>query len=190
MPLYSSGDSVTTTQAVQTIPSDHQLAGWSFDPVKIQAGVIQLGGGTLQVARVKVTNALQLSTLYMNVTLGGLTLVSGRNYCGFYSDAGQLLGQTADMTTAWSTPGLKAMPIQGGPLQVTPWTWYKIAWYTNGLTVPSLSRGMNVSATVLNAGMSGTTLRFSTADTGLTTALPATIGTQTAADIAWWVAVG
>lgn len=185
MPLY---DMDANARQAVVIPSDHNLLGWAFDPANLQSGVLQLGGGTLQVVRLKVTNAHTITNIITNLTAGGITLVSGRNLAGFYSDAGDLLGQTADQTTAWSTPGLKVMPLQA-PVDVTPWTWYKIAWFNNGLTAPSMSRGQNTSGAVLNAGMSGTMLRYSTAQSGLTTALPSNIGTMTAADIAWWVAV-
>jgi hypothetical protein len=184
MPLYERGD----TNSPFVIPSDHNLLGWSFDPANLQAGVLQLGGGTLQVVRFKVMNTTAVSNLIVNLTLGGAVLVSGRNLAGLYSDSGNLLGQTVDQTTAWSTAGLKVMALQS-PATVTPWTWYKMGWFNNGLTAPSMSRGQNTDSAVLNAGMSGSTLRYSTADTGLTTTLPATIGTQTASAIAWWVGV-
>lgn len=185
MPLYEQD---TTNRQAAFAPSDHSLAGWSFDPVNLQAGVLQLGGGNLQVVRLKVTNATLISNLYINLTAGGITLVSGRNQIGFYSDDGALLGQAADQTSAWSSSGMKTMALIT-PVEVTPWTWYKVAWFNNGLTAPAMSRGQNTSATVLNAGMSGGNLRYSTAQSGLTTALPSNIGTMTPADIAWWVAV-
>lgn len=184
MPLYDPNVGQTTTVTV----ADTSLAGWTFDPVNLQAGLLQLGGGTLQVARLKIGNADLISSIICNLTLGGLTLTSGRNFAGLYSDSGQLLGQTADQTTAWGSTGLKTMALTV-PTPVTPWSWYKIGWFNNGLTVPSMSRGQNISAATLNAGMSGQNLRFSTADTGLTTALPAQMTSLTASDVAWWLAV-
>jgi hypothetical protein len=72
---------------------------------------------------------------------------------------------------------------------VTPGQWYRVGFYANGTTLPTFARGSSVGAVgsdLINYGLSAPTLRFSTADTGRTTTMPGTLGSQTAAPIAWW----
>jgi hypothetical protein len=42
---------------------------------------------------------------------------------------------------------------------------------------------------VVNAGLSASTSRYGTADGGLTTAMPSTLGTLSGASNAWWAAL-
>lgn len=183
MPLYSPS---TDTTALAN-PSDHNLAAWTCDPVNLQASLLALGSGTLQGARFKVNSATLITNLFMYVSTGGITLTSGRCRIGLFTDAGALLSDCGDQSTAWSSTGLKTMPL-AVPQAVSPWTWYKVAWYANGLTAPTFARGSNLNAAVLNAGMGPWTYRFFAADTGLTTALPAQMATPSAGDTGWWVA--
>lgn len=192
MPIY--GGTQADVFNASAVPTDHLLAGWTSDPAYLQAGALALGGGTLQVARVKVTNLGQLinpgqvTNVLFYLTSPGVTLTSGRNFAGLYDDSGNLLSSTADQSASWGSTGLKIMALSA-PVSVTPWTWYKVAWFNNGLTAPTMACGQNLSASALNPGLSGSTLRWSTANGSLTTALPSTVGTQTASGNAWWAAL-
>lgn len=168
--------------------SDHNLTGWTFDPALAQAGTVQPTAGLAQVARVRMLSSV-VTNLHLHFTAGGSGLTGA--YMALYNDAGALLGGgavTADQSATWGTSGLKTCPLavaQG----VTPYAWYRVLWWFTGTTGPTISRGSDVSAALLNAGLSAPTLRYATADSGLTTAAPGNIGTQTGGGTAWWVGV-
>jgi len=171
-------------------PVDHGLTGWTFDPAQIQAGTVQPTAGLAQVARIRVLSSV-VSNIHLYLTAGGSNLTAGQCFAALYNDAGALLGAgavTADQSTNWATSGYKtcALSVAQG---VTPYTWYRVLWWFRGTTGPTLARAADISAAVLNAGMSAPTLRYSTADAGLTTAAPSNIGTQTGNPTAWWVGI-
>src|ERR1700745_1655532 len=153
MPVYNAPIDVTQF-SVGAVPSDHQLAAWTSDPAYLQGNILSIGGGTLQVARLKTTKRSQLinpgavTNIIFYLTSGGITLTSGRNFAGLYSDAGVLLAQTADMSSTWASTGLKTMALSV-QVPVTAWTWYKVAWFNNGLTAPSLARDTHLDSSSL-----------------------------------------
>lgn len=166
-------------------PSDHGLAGWTFDPTDVQGATILPTGGRLELARVRATSAL-ITNILATVTVAGGTLTAGRNFAALYTDAGALVASTADQTTPWGTTGLKTMALSA-PQAVTPGAFYRVGLFATGTTLPTFARGsVAFNAAALNAGMSGSVLRYSSADTGLTTAMPANLGAQTAQATAWW----
>lgn len=166
-------------------PSDHSMAGWTFDPADVQGATILSTAGQLELARVRATSAL-ITNILATVTVAGGTLTSGRNFAALFTDAGALMSATADQTTAWGTTGLKTMALSAAQA-VTPGAFYRIGVFSNGTTLPTFARGsVAFSGAALNAGMSGSVLRYSSADTGLTTAMPANLGAQTAQATAWW----
>lgn len=176
--------------AAQVKATDHNLAGWTFDPALIQAGTVLPTAGLANVARVRVLSGV-VSNIHFHFTAGGSSLTAGQCFAALYNDAGALLGGgaiTADQAANWATSGFKTCPLsvaQG----VTPNAWYRVLWWFNGTTGPTLSRGANSDAATLNAGLSAPLLRYSSADTGRTNAasVPANIGAQTATQAAWWV---
>jgi Protein of unknown function (DUF2793) len=76
--------------------------------------------------------------------------------------------------------------VSSTPINVSIGTVDAVFW-ANGTTLPSIARGSGASG--LNGGLTGTNLRFSTADTGLTTVAPATLGARTTLNAAYWVAL-
>lgn len=169
-------------------PADHALAGWTFDPADVQAGTILPVGGRLELARVRVAGPLVTSIL-LSITVAGATLTAGQNFAALFTDAGALLGATVDQATNWQSTGLRTCAL-AAPQSVTPGSFVRVGLFSVGSTLPTLARGTAaISGAALNAGMAAPTLRYSTADTGLTTAMPATLGAQTAAATAWWLAL-
>lgn len=168
--------------------TDHNLVGWTFDPALVQAGTVQPTAGLAQVARVRMLSSV-VTNIHFHFTAGGSGLTGA--YAALYNDAGALLGAgavTADQSATWGTGGLKTCPLsvaQG----VTQYAWYRVLWWFTGSTGPTIAAAADVSAALLNAGLSAPTLRYATADSGLTTAAPANIGTQTGGATAWWVGV-
>lgn len=171
-------------------PVDQGMAGWTFDPAEQQAGTILPLAGQLNVCRIKVSSAA-VTGIMIYVTVAGATLTAGQNFAALFNDAGAILGGgavTADQSTPWQSVGLKSMALNVAQA-VVPGAWYRVGIFGNGTTLPTIARAANIAPVALNAGMSAPTLRYSTADTGLTTTMPANIGAQTAASPAWWVAV-
>ena len=80
------------------------------------------------------------------------------------------------------------MPLSGGPYPVSAGDYYVGLWY-QGTTGPAIIRSGTVSAVLTNAGLSAPNLDMASANTGVTTTAPATLGTQTASVFEWWVAL-
>lgn len=173
--------------------TDHTtLAGWTFDPAMVQAGTILPTAGLANVARIRVLGNT-VTNIHFHFTVAGSGLTAGQCFAALYNDAGALLGAgaiTGDQAANWASGGFKtcALSVAQG---VTPYAFYRVLWWANGSTMPTLSRAVNSSSAILNAGMTAPTLRYSSADTGLTTAasVPANIGAQTGTATAWWVGV-
>lgn len=165
--------------------TDHSLVGYTFDPAGVQAGTVQPTAGLAQVARVRALSAT-VTNILLHATAGGSSLTAGQCFAALYTDAGVWMASTADQASSWAGGGLKTCTLTA-PQTVTPYAWYRVLWWFNGTTGPTWSRGVNSSSAILNVGLSAPTLRYSTANSGLTTAAPGTIGTQTGGSTAWWV---
>jgi hypothetical protein len=139
------------------------------------------------VVRIRATAAL-VTNINLHVVTAGATLTANQCLAALYTDAGVLLSATGNQATAWQSTGMKVCALSAAQA-VTPGQWYRAAFYANGTTLPTFARGSSVGAVgsdLVNYGLSAPTLRFSTADTGRTTTMPGTLGSQTAAPIAWW----
>ncbi len=167
---------------------DHGLAGWTFDPAQIQGGTLLPTAGLLQVVRIR-TLATVVNNILIYVSIAGSGLTAGQCFAALYNDGGALLGGgavTADQSTPWASTGLKTMALTVGQ-GVSQYAWYRVGLWYNGTTAPTVGRAAVTTGAALNPGMTAPTLRFSTADSGLTTTPPANIGAQTVAGNAWWV---
>lgn len=168
-------------------PAQQKLVGYSCDPA-IAAGTKILASGTLQIARVPIKTPVKVGHIYLQMTTKGATLTTGQSFVGLFDGAsGKLLVSSADQAAAFEgATGLLTIALAE---EVSlPAGEVVVGVFSVGTTPPVLATGANVAA--VNAGVSGTSSRFATADTGLTTALPATRATPTAAAFALWTAVG
>lgn len=186
MPLYPAAR-VDTLH----LPTDHGYVGWTFDPALAQAGTVLPTAGLVQVARLRVLTAA-VTNIIIHISTAGSTLTAGQCFAALYNDAGALLGAgavTADQAGAWASTGLKVMPLTVAQA-VVPNAWYRVAFWFNGTTGPTLSRAVTTAVAGLpNPGMSAPTFRFSTADSSITTTAPGSLAAQTAILSAYWVAV-
>lgn len=175
------------TGAVAIKPVDHVLAGWTFDPANVQAGTILATAGLSYVVRVRATFPV-ITNILLHFTAGGSALTAGQCFASLHTDAGVLLSSTADQAANWAGGGLKTMAL-AAPQSVTPGQFYRVRFWFNGTTGPTLSRAVNSSSAIVNVGLVAPNFRYATADAGLTTAVaaPTTIGTQTGGATAWWV---
>jgi hypothetical protein len=168
-------------------PADHGLAGWTYDCAQPTAGTAPTAG-VLQLARVHLPASQIVTGVALFIVNAGVGLTSGQNFAGLYSSAGTRLDVTADQSGTWNAGGLKLMALAGGALLRAQADYY-VAWWTNAATtIPTFARTGNGIA-IGNANLAAPNLRFATADTGLTTSAPASLGAQTAAGIGWWAAL-
>ena len=175
-------------------PVDHNLVGWTFDPQDQQAGTVVPTAGLAHVVRIRALGPV-VTNIHVHVTVAGSALTADQCYMAVYNDAGALLGAgaiTASLhstgTNGWGDTGAKVHPLVT-PQAVTPGAWYKVLFWYNGTTGPTISRNTNAGSAMLNIGLTAGTARYATADSGLTTAgtVPANIGATSGGSTAWWV---
>jgi hypothetical protein len=136
----------------------------------------------LRVPAGTVTNIIAL------LTSAGSGLTSGQCFASLFTSAGTLLSSTADQAANWATSGRKVMAL-ASPQTVAAGDYY-VGWWYNGTTGPSLARGnLNFGTSFLNGSLASPNLLYASADTGLTTAAPASMGAQSAGQTAWWLAL-
>lgn len=168
-------------------PAQLGFKQWNYDPVNFQAGTVLPANGTLYVQKLYTPVSLSVTNVIYQVVTAGATLTANQNFAGLYSAAGALLGSTADQSTGWTSVGTRTMALTGGPFTVAAGFFY-VALYSNGTTRPSMARtGNNIGG--MNGLLSAANSRWASANTGLTTALPATLGAFTATNLAFWAAV-
>lgn len=177
---------LTVPPIQNAIPSDHNFLGWTFDPVEIQASTILPTAGLLNLARMRIYGTL-VTNVAFHITTPGATLTAGQCFAGLFNAAGTLLAATADQAANWQSGGLKVMALSS-PQAWSYGAYGYVGWYSNGTTQPTLSRALNSSSAILNAGLSAPNFRYASADSGLTTAMPATFGAQTGTATAYFAA--
>lgn len=181
----------------QTIrPLDHgTLTAWNFDPgACVQAGTVVATAGLSYIFRFRALSTV-ISNLHVHLTAGGVSLTANQCFMSLHNDAGAQLGPGAITGSlhatgagGWGDGGFKTLPLNT-PMLVTPYAWYKARLWFNGTTGPTLSRGTNSAAAIIDAAMTAPALRWATADAGLTTAglAPANLGALTGSNTAWWI---
>lgn len=172
-------------------PADHGLLTWSMpDPsTTAPSSTAPTPAGTLHFARVHLPMAATVTYIEMYAVLAGSGLTSGQCFAALYTSAGVLVAQTVDQAAAWATAGRKQMQLASGPYSLAAADYYITFWY-NGTTSPAWARSANSAAGLANWGLSAPNLRFGTTnDTGKTTLAPTPLGTQTAGQITWAVAL-
>lgn len=101
------------------------------------------------------------------------------------SDKAQL-GLTASQHTAWATAGLKEMALTS-PVDVDDeYVWVALSANTAS-TLPTFA-ALTANAAV-NSGLTAGDALWATADTSITTTMPASLGTFTAAAVPYLVAL-
>lgn len=165
-----------------TAPSSlHSYKGWSFDPALIAGGTLVPAAGTLYLTKLQAPGSI--STVETNVVTAGVTLAN----VGFalYSVAGALLTSSVNANgataAAFQAVGAKAVTFTARSITDALYVGF---WFT-GTTLPTLARGSTTAP--VNMLLAAPNFRFSSANTGLTTTAPATLGTQTAVNVAWWM---
>jgi hypothetical protein len=171
-----------------SVPADHDLIAWSA-PIPVQPNATALApAGTLAGYRIRRVPATTLTGLVIMVTTAGSTLTSGQCFgAAFNASTKALIDQTTDQATAWASTGVKLMPFAAGPVS---WPGGDIdggVWF-QGTTGPTLARA-GINPAFNNANLSAPNFEVWIANTGLTTAAPGTLGTQSSASNSMWIAV-
>lgn len=167
-------------------PAQHGYLTWTFDPT-IMSNIAATGvAGTLNLVRVHIPAGGTATNILFHVGTAGVTLTAGQCFIGLWNAAGTRIGVSADQAAAWGTTGLKTAALVGGPY-VLPAGDYYIGYWFNGTTGPGPLRQSTANpAVIMNLGLAAPNLRVCSADTGLTTTAPATLGAQIAANIYYW----
>jgi hypothetical protein len=146
--------------------------------------------GTMQFVRIKVPQASLCTNITLDVHAVGSSLTAGQCFVALYTDRGVLIAQSVDQAANWAGTGQKNAQLDGGPYYLAVGEYYVGIWF-NGTTGPTFPRA-TPTGTIgawLNNNTAAPNLRYGSANTGLTTAAPSTMGTQTAGGAVWWVAL-
>jgi hypothetical protein len=188
MYLVSTGTSTVATapawqRPVTWQPNDHGMITWSFDPASINATLIIPTAGQVNLIKLHVPTACTITNVIFSISAAGATLTASQNFAALYTSAGSLLSATADQSTNWTTTGVKIMALSAA--QAVAAGDYYLAFYANGTTLPTPRTGGNAGS-MANANLSLANSRFATADTGKTTAMPATLAAIAAQAVSWF----
>lgn len=166
--------------------ADHGLISWAYEPIFATTGTALATAGTLYVSKMHIRQPVSITNIVMWLTAVGVTLTTGQCFAAIWQ-AGSLLGSTADQSASWvSATGAKVMAISSGPVSAAAGDIYVGYWF-NGTTGPAFMRGGGNS--IVNIGLSAGNYRWGTANTGLTTTSPGTLGTVSQSATNYWVAV-
>lgn len=163
------------------IPSDYGFFSWSADPTTT-SGNNTMVAGTAYVTRIKVPSAVSIASLWFHVGTAGVSLAN--TYAALYQ-SNILIVQSSDISTTLQSAGSKQITITPSP--VIAGFIDVIVWCGSGITMPQL-RGVATSS-VINANLTGTAIRYASANTGLTTAAPSTLAAKTTSSFGYWAAV-
>ena len=162
-------------------PSLNGMLAWNMDIACAFNSTTYNTSGRLNVARFHLVDDATITNLSVVITAAGTSVTA--SYMALYTAAGALLSQSA---SGGATPtGLKTFAL-GSPQALVAGDYYAAFWCLHS-GAPQLAAFNAATSQVANAGVSAPNLRWATADTGLTTTAPATIGAQTSTGFAWWV---
>lgn len=163
------------------------LKAWNADflPSTQYGGGNTVSSGFLNIARLMLPNAITVTNLHLFCYSGGVTLTGF--YGALYTSAGALLSQSSNIASP-SSNTIVTIPL-GSPQAVSAGPVYVAFWQTFAGGSSTFLRLSNAGSVVANAGLASPNLRFGTANTGLTTTAPSTMGAQTGNANSFWVAV-
>lgn len=166
-------------------PRDHGLVAWAYDPANVVGGQ-PTTNGTIYLMSVYVARPITVSSILWYVhTPVGATPTAGQNEVGLYNSTGARLA-SANVDSAITTQGLKTTPVT--PQTLSPGR-YWVGFVFNAATPPSLGRGGDINATLVNAGQAASAYRAATNGTGTVLPVSVTPGSNVAYTRALWCAL-
>ncbi|MEU7978255.1 glycosyl hydrolase family 28-related protein [Micromonospora sp. NPDC049081] len=183
--LGASLDVVAQALGIWT-PRNAGLVAWTFDPANVSTGKSTVNG-TLYMVAVLVPRAATVTKILWGNNTAGVSATAGQNWVGLIGPTGTMLA-SAGVDADVSTTGLRTTTISS--TAVTPGR-YWVAMLFNASTPPQVYRGSDLNATLANAGQAGSSTRWATNGTGLTT-LPGSVTTasNTPSQFQLWAAIG
>ena len=177
------GDSATRNYVdnpFEWTPANYGYLSWNYDPAIIN-NTTALVNGTAVGIKLRVPRATTITNIIINLNAGG-----GLDNCfvALYQD-NTLLAQSANQTD-WNVGGNKVIPLSS-PQAVTAGTVDVVVWCGTSTSAPLLQRSGSQPGT--NGSFTGVNLRWFTANTGLTTTAPTTLGTRTSNSNTFWAAI-
>jgi hypothetical protein len=167
-------------------PTDHGLLAWSFDPIAVQGKASLSAAGVLNFVKVHLPVARTVSNILVTLGTLGSGLTSGQCFAGLFDATGTFKATSADQTAVWNTGGStgnKTIALVSPPAMAAGDVY--VVLVANGTTMPQFIEGGSFAT--VNAGLAASTARFGTAATGVTTALPGTLGTIASTTNSFWV---
>lgn len=172
-----------TTRTGAPDPSDFGLLAWAYDTAGGGTSQVLTTAGTMYGVRMYLPRTVTVTNIVTYLQTAGATLTSGQCKGAIYDASGNLQATLSDQSTAWASTGFKTMALASAVL-LSAGLYDVVLWF-NGTTGPSLTRQSGIAA--VQTGQTGQSMRFFSADTGRTTTAPATLGTKTAQNLAWWM---
>lgn len=167
-------------------PATFGYLGWSFPPFAA-SNAVSAGTGILRGARIPLGPGQKtITNLCCGVGAAGATLTANENLGAIFDNAFNLLGITADQSTAWEGTGAFVMPLADGPITGN-WPWVYGAVLCNGTTAPKFDCGP--TQTTLATGTADTAHSPFVAQSGGLTAIPQQFAAAVASLIAVWLGV-
>lgn len=174
----------TSIPLVGAQPADHSLSAWSFDPANAATSAT-VSVGVLQLIRLWIPRPVTITGVVLNAVVAGSGLTNC--YVALYSSSKTLLSQSADRSSAWSTTAGDKKGDLASPQVLATSGYVYAAFWVGGGTSPSWACSSISGGGPNNLNLTGTALRFATANTGLTTTAPTTAGTQTGINTSYLV---
>lgn len=162
-------------------PTDYNFVAWTFDIINA-ANSAALESGEMFVTRLKIQSSQDINRAHFIVSQSGSGLANA--YAAIYQD-GNLLGQSANAATAFQSTGGKTLTFSS-PISVNA-GYIDVGLWITGTSMPSIGRAGQLSGTA--DFLTGDDSRYATANTGLTTTAPSTLGTKTVSALSVWGAV-
>lgn len=174
-------------------PTDQGFLGWTLDPAGEIGGATILTSGTVYIGAISVRRSITVTNLWCAVSVIGATLTANQSFMGLYNSSGTRLAVTADMSTDFTTTGVKSKALTVAQA-VGPGIYY-VAVVSNGTTPPTLARGVtNVTALAAlhnQANLTAAAARFASNAT-VQTSLPASLtmaSNVTTGQVNYWFAI-
>lgn len=155
---------------------------WMYDHAVVNNQTI-ITAGTLYVNRLIIPRAVTVSNIHVRIGTAGSTLTN--SYVALYDD-NTLLTQSSNQSSNWTSTGEKTISIT--PQNIPAGTRLNVVfWVGSATTAPGFARSGSQGGA--NGNLTGSNLRWSTADTGITTTAPGTLGSRTTSNNTFWVAI-
>lgn len=182
------GTASITTNNTGWMPSDYGWLAWTHDIIAT-GNDTALPNGTLVISGIKIPTATTITNVILAISTAGSSLTSGQCFAALFQN-GNLLASTADQSSNFTSSGVKTMALTSA--QSVSAGLIHVGVFCNGTTNPIFFRASTGTGAInshVNAGLSSTAFRYAVANTGLTTAMPSTLGTQSSTNRMLWAAV-